>query len=218
MSGICAVVGIGPGMGMAVARRFAREGFRIAMFARRPSALKEYARELGGAGTTCYAFSMDAADPLSIASNFTELRRTVGIPEILVYNAAALRAGSPQGLKFDALVQDFRVNAAGALACAQEVLPHMKANRRGTLLFTGGGLALDPHPSYTSLAIGKSAVRTVALCLAKEVEPLGVRVATVTICGLVKAGTQYDPDQIAERYWELHCQKPGEGPVEVVIR
>jgi short-subunit dehydrogenase len=120
-------------------------------------------------------------------------------------------------LDAEKLMQDFRVNVAGALVAAQQVIPHMKAQRQGTILFTGGGLALQPHPKYASIAVGKAGIRNLSFSLAAELESAGIHVATVTIAGIVRPGTALDPDRIAEEYWRLHVQSPGKFQREAVL-
>jgi len=94
----------------------------------------------------------------------------------------------------------------------------MRAAGSGTIIFTGGGLALDPMSQFASVGIGKAALRNLAQSLAKELKPEGIHVATVTICGMVKAGTHFDPAKIAERFIELHQQPAGSFEAEVLYR
>jgi len=213
---VCAVVGAGPGLSQAVARRFAREGFRVALLARRPEALEGYVAELRGAGADAHGFPADAGDPASLQAAFGRVAAQLGAPEVLVYNAAALVPGVPSGLDPAAVLEQLKVNVVGALVSAQQVIPAMRAAGRGTILLTGGGLALSPIPQYASLALGKAAMRNLSFSLAFELEPEGIHVATVTVGGFIEPGTRFDPDQIAEEYWRLHTQPRGEWDREAV--
>jgi NAD(P)-dependent dehydrogenase (short-subunit alcohol dehydrogenase family) len=236
---VCAIVGAGPGVGLAVAKRFAREGFCCALLARRADALSEYVNELKQAGVDgaharaslamgpqaapnpgahARAFTADASDPASLEGALKSVDTELGPPEVLVYNAAVLKQGPPTSLDADALIADFKVNVAGALVCAKHVAASMRAQKRGTILFTGGGLALTPFPQFSSLAIGKAGIRSLAYSLAGELEPEGIHVATVTICGMVKPGTRFDPDAIADVYYTLYTQEPGKWEREVVFK
>jgi NAD(P)-dependent dehydrogenase (short-subunit alcohol dehydrogenase family) len=94
----------------------------------------------------------------------------------------------------------------------------MRAGGAGTILITGGALALEPHAPYASLAIGKAGVRSLALSLAEELEPAGIHVATVTICGYVGSGEPFMPDTIADAYWKLYVQPREAWEREVVYR
>jgi len=213
-----AVVGAGPGVGLAVARRFAREGYRVALFARRREALDEYTADLIRQGFEAYGFPADASDEASLRQAFAECKERLGSPEVLVYNAAVMKQGRPSEVSPESVVSDFRINVVGAFIAAQEVIPAMREKRAGTILLTGGGLALTPFPALASLAIGKAAIRNLTSSLGGELEPDNIHVATVTICGIVKPGTHFDPDLIADVYWTLHTQEPGKREREIIYR
>jgi NAD(P)-dependent dehydrogenase (short-subunit alcohol dehydrogenase family) len=85
----------------------------------------------------------------------------------------------------------------------------MKARRAGVILFTGGGLALNPGygVNVLSLVAGKAGLRGLGLALHEALKPDGIHVGMVTIAGMVAHGTAFDPDRIAERYWDL-CREP----------
>lgn len=218
MSGVCAIVGAGTGVSMAVARRFGREGFRLALLARRAEALDGYVAELGREGIAAQGFTANAADEESLRQTLAQVAAQLASPDVLLYNAAVLRESVPSALDVSLLLDDMRVNVAGALVAAQAVLPQMRARQRGTILLTGGGLALSPAPPYAALAAGKAALRNLCYSLGAEVEPDGVHVATVTIAGFVQPGTHFDPDRIAEAYWTLHAQEPGQWEREIVYQ
>lgn len=218
MSKICVVVGAGPGIGLAVAKRFAKEGFRLVLLSRRKEALQGYVDELVNQGAEAHALTLDAANFQSIQRAFDHIKVEIGDPNVLVYNAAVVKPGVPSELDPTDLMADFQVNVAAALLCAQQVIPRMRERKAGTLLFTGGGLALSPRPEYASLAIGKAGLRNLCQGLAIELEKYNIRVATVTVAGFVKPDTHFDPDLIAEKYWHLHTQPVNDGPVEIVYK
>jgi len=216
LSRICVIVGAGQGISQSVAARFGREGYIIALVARRQSALDEYAAELAAAGIEARGYAADAGDAASLKAAFAQIVDQHGAPEVLVYNAAAVHEGPPSAFDAEAVFADLRVNLGGAILSVGEVLPAMRQNRRGTILLTGGGLALRPSPAYASLAIGKAALRSYALSLSQELEAEGIHAATVTVAGFVQPGTYFDPAHIAEVYWTLHTQLPGAWDREVV--
>jgi len=212
------VVGAGPGVGLAVARRFGREGMRVALVARRAEALTAHCEELAKGGAEARGYAADVSDFAALDAALGRIDQELGAPEVLVYNAAVLKPGQPSSTSPDSLIADFRVNVAAALASAQHVIPAMRERGRGTILFTGGGLALEPYPAYASLAVGKAAMRNLCFSLAAELGPQGIHVATVTICGFVKPGTHFDPDKIAEAYWTLYIQEGGAREREIVYK
>jgi short-subunit dehydrogenase len=206
----CIIAGMGRGISYAVARRFASEGFAIGMIARDGSLLRQIETEIAGS-RGCTA---DTGDEKGLRAAVREL----GPAEVLVYNASAGHAGPATTLDIEDAVRDFRVCALGAVAAVQEVVPHMRSQRRGTILLTGGGLALKPASDLASLSMGKSALRSLAFSLAGELEPSGIHVATVTVCGFVQSGGRFDPGKIAEVYWALHRQEPDQFEREVIYR
>ncbi len=215
---VCTIVGAGPGISFSVAKRFAKEGFSIALIARRVENIQRCVQELQENGIFVKAYAADAADFASLNKAFRSINREMGYSDVLVYNAFVGREASPSTLDPEKLIQDFRVNVAGALAAAQLVIPNMKKQKKGTILFTGGGLSLEPYHPYASLAVGKAGIRNLAFSMADELAPDGIHVATVTIAGIVKPGTHFDPDKIAEEYWRLHAQKAKKFDKEVIYK
>ena len=213
MSECCVVVGAGPGLSAAIARRFAGGGFPVALIARRPESLRALAESLDGTTATAPA---DAGDPDAVAAAIADVVGRLGDPGVLVYNAAALHGDRPEELTPAELAATLRVNVGGALAAARAVVQPMRRRGRGTILFTGGGLAMHPSPAYTSLSVGKAAIRALALVLHDAWGPDGVHVGTVTIAGFIRPSTHFAPEAIAEAYWRLHVQPPGEWDAELV--
>ncbi|HVY60297.1 MAG TPA: SDR family NAD(P)-dependent oxidoreductase, partial [Planctomycetota bacterium] len=84
---VIAVLGSGPGLGAAIARRFAREGFAVALMARREEALRPIQAEIEGAGGRAIALAADATDPRSVHAAFARIREALGPADVLVYNA-----------------------------------------------------------------------------------------------------------------------------------
>lgn len=203
---LCLVAGVGPGVGLAVARRFAQAGYAVALLARRPDALDNYAREIRAQGGVAHGYAVDLGDAQAIRSTVARVREQLGDPQVLVYNAAAWRAGPAFAGPADGFAGDLALGVLGAYECARAVHPAMRAAGRGTLLFTGGGLALAPQmgAGVAGLTAAKSALRGFAYALAEELRPEGIHVATVTIRGTVAAGTAFAPERIAEHYLALH--------------
>jgi short-subunit dehydrogenase len=214
---LCTVVGAGPGVSTAVASRFGSAGYKVALVARNADAVSRFASELCSEGIETRGFSGDAGDELSLRKVFDDIHATVGPTEVLVYNAFSFHSASACVLSPSQLVDDFHVNVVGALIAGQIVIEHMKAVGRGTILFTGGGLALEPQPGTSSLAIGKAGIRSLAFSLHKELVPFHIHVATVTICGFVQEGTKFSPASISESFFKLHQQPEGQWDRELVF-
>ncbi|MGO4547783.1 SDR family NAD(P)-dependent oxidoreductase [Paenibacillus sp. 2TAB23] len=201
------IIGAGPGVSLGVARKFGNEGYRVVLGARNTQSLDSYVKELEGLGIEAYRVEVDASLPVSVKAAFVQIKQQYGAPEVLVYNAAVISMVKPTELTDERLIEEFKVNVAGALSSVQQVIADLLENGKGTILFTGGGLALAPSAAVSSLSIGKAGIRSLAYTLSEELRPQGIFVGTVTICGYVAKGTFYDPDAIAESYWKLHIEK-----------
>ncbi len=210
---VCAVIGAGPGIGLAVAQKFATEGFSVALIARNSDRANKMAVEAGMGDAGVY--SADAADKQSLQTALNAVAHDLGPIDVLVYNAVALTVAPPTTLSPEALVADLEVSVVGALTAVQAVVPSMLSRGTGTILFTGGGLALYPSAPVTSLSIGKAAIRSLAFCLAEEMSSELIRVGTVSVFGTVAAGTPFDPTKIADAFWELHMDSDGSLGVEM---
>lgn len=215
---VCVIVGVGPGIGMAVARRFAREGYHIALVSRDARKLAKYTQQIKEFDGMAHGFPADASDAEGLVGAFNHIKEQMGHPDVLIYNAAVKGRSNLDELEPDDLLDAFRVNVMGAMVCVQQVVDGMKDAGHGTIIFTGGGLALHPAPDYVSLSIGKAGIRSLAYSLHGDLKSSNIHVATVTIGGFVKEGTYFDPDNIAEAYWTLHTQVPEEWETEVIYR
>lgn len=215
---VALIIGMGPGLSAALAQRFAAGGYSVAGLARSPAKSAALAAAMAEQGQRLDLRSVDASDFAALAAAVRAVEDELGPVEVLIYNAYSATPAVPSQIPLDALVADFRVNVGGALAAVHAVLPTMQARGSGTLLLTGGGLALDPTPwlPAASLAVGKAGIRSLARSLHKEMEGSPIRVGTVTITGQILPGTPLAPDVIAERFWELHTM-PAPAPAEIIL-
>jgi NAD(P)-dependent dehydrogenase (short-subunit alcohol dehydrogenase family) len=227
---VAAVLGVGPGLGAAVARRFAGEGFVVAMMARREESLAEIRQDIEHDGATALPISADATDADSVAAAFGTVRAELGDPEVLVYNAGAFQVGGVLEISPDQFDECFRANCAGALYAAREVLPAMVEAGRGTILLTGASAALRGKARFSALAVGKFGLRALAQSIAREFGPQGVHVSHVIIDGQINTPSMREmfPDReehtllssnaIAETYWQLHTQHRTAWTLELDLR
>ena len=211
------IVGMGPGVSNSVAKRFAKENFRLALIARNEERLNDYKKELESSGTEVGVFKADAGSEESLISAFENVKSGMGNTDVLHYNVFSMRQATSITLKYGDCIYDFSVNVAGALLASQLVIPSMIEKKEGCIFFTGGGFAIEPMPAYTTLGIGKAGLRNLCFSLFQELKSKGIHAATVTIKGFVKPGTKWDPDAIAEEFWKLYLQKPGEFEREIII-
>ena len=210
MSRTCAIIGVGEGLGMAIAKRFHRENYQLALMSRSLDKLTEYEKLLSGSAAV-KSFSADASSTESLTKALQEVKDTFGTLDVLIYNAAMLRSTDLMSVTAEELLQDYRVNVIGALISVQQVVKEMQ-QQKGTILFTGGGFADAPDPNMASLSIGKAAIRNLAQSLAKQLQTKGIRVATVTINGVIGSNEKFTPEKIAEAYWQLHIAETIDKP------
>ncbi|HEV7824971.1 MAG TPA: SDR family NAD(P)-dependent oxidoreductase [Mycobacteriales bacterium] len=204
------IVGSGPGLGTAIARRFGAEGFRVGLIARRPPTLEldgvEVHTAVGDAG---YTGSLhDAMDALTA---------TLGVPDVLVYNPAVAVPGRPSTLDSVQLLASLATNVGGFVDAVQRVVQPMRVRRSGTILATGCGIALEPWADSAGLSAGKAALRTMVRALAKEVTDDDVHAAIVTVQGIMQPGTALAPEQVAEQFWRVYAQPRAEWEWERVF-
>ena len=218
MDKVIFIVGMGPGVSAAVARRFGREGYAIGAVARSAYKLEEQLAALRASGVRVAGATADAGDIGSLRAALVRLRAALGDAGVLVYNAAGVTYRPLAELSPEAFAADLAVSVVGAFTAAQQVLPAMRAQRSGTILLTGGGFAFEPMPVMASLGVGKAAIRNLAFSLHADLLESGIHAATVTICGTVAPGSAFDPDRIAEAYWRLHAQPAGAFEREVQFR
>jgi NAD(P)-dependent dehydrogenase (short-subunit alcohol dehydrogenase family) len=179
---VCVVVGIGPGNGAAIARRFAEEGYAVALVARSGAVSEKLASELGG---DVRAYQADASDPGSLTQAFRTIQRDLGDADVLVYNAGSGVWGTVEEIAPDAFEAAWRVNALGALVASQHVIPAMKRKGQGTIVFIGATASRRGGPKSCAFSSAKGAQRVLAESMARHLWPAGVHVSLVVIDGVV---------------------------------
>jgi len=197
------LVGAGPGLGAAIAHRFAFGGYRVTLVARSADRLAELAKGLDDTGAEVDTVEADASSPEELRARMADLYSDKGAPGVVIYNAVL---GAPDHLLSSTvthLQEAYAVDVIGAIVVAQEAAPAMRAAGSGTMIVTGGGFADHPIPALATVSLGKAALRSAAAMLGADLSPDGIRVATLTIAGQIAAGTAFDPARIAERYWEI---------------
>ncbi|MFC4947467.1 SDR family NAD(P)-dependent oxidoreductase [Pseudonocardia sp. GCM10023141] len=207
------VIGAGPGIGRSVALRFARAGLPVAVIARSAATVRAVAADLAPSDVPVVALTADVSDEPGLRAALDKAAAEVGPPDVVVYNAAVIQWDVLGELSAAEQLQSWAVNVVGAITTAAHVAPGMAERGAGTFLITGG--MPEPVPTYISLSLGKVAVRALVTMLDAQYRADGVHFASVTVGGPVATGTAYDPDEIAERYWQLHTQPRAEWVTEV---
>jgi NAD(P)-dependent dehydrogenase (short-subunit alcohol dehydrogenase family) len=214
--GTAVIVGVGPGLGLALARTFADAGHPVALLARDITRLATYAGQLDTSGRPVRGYAADAGDPASLRSALHTAFADLGAPEVLVYNAALLRADTPIDGDDEGWANALAVDVLGAKVAAETVLPELR-DGRGSVLFTGGGLALSPSPEYASISVGKAALRAYVQTLHTQLEGTEVHATSITITGSIGGGEErFEPTTLAKAYLDLHHQPATEWQHELL--
>ena len=179
---VAVITGVGPGLGAALARRFAA-AYAVAIVARNADYLKGLAREIRDSGHTALDLSCDVSDRAQIAEAFRAIRTDLGDPEMLLYNAGSGAFGTITEITPDQYEADWRVNAFGAFVAAKEVAPAMIARGHGAILFTGATAGVKAGPKSVSFGPAKFAMRGLAQSLARDLGPRGIHVAWINVDG-----------------------------------
>jgi NAD(P)-dependent dehydrogenase (short-subunit alcohol dehydrogenase family) len=225
-SPVCIVTGVGAGTGAAVCRRFAREGYSVAMLARSPTSLAE--TEAAIPGTT--AFPTDVTDEAALRAALQRIRTELGPARVLVHNAGNASFGDLMNVDTEKFEQAWRINTLALFVCGQEVAPDMIAAGRGTIIVTGATASLRGGAAFAAFASAKAGQRALAQSMARLLGPKGVHVAYVIIDGVIDMPRTREfmanapkesflaPDEIAETYWQLASQHRSAWTFELDLR
>jgi NAD(P)-dependent dehydrogenase (short-subunit alcohol dehydrogenase family) len=223
---VCAVVGIGPGNGQALARRFAAAGYALALLSRRNDLSAALAAELGDAR----AYECDVADAASVSRAFERIRADLGEVDVLVFNAGAGIWGTVEEISPQGFETAWRINALGLLLTAQAVIPAMKRKGAGSIVVIGATASRRGMPRTAAFAPAKAAQRSLAEAMARQLWPAGIHVSLIIIDGVVDlARTRQQmadkpddfflkPDDIAETAYWLTRQNRSAWSFEVEAR
>ncbi|CAI0429920.1 unnamed protein product [Linum tenue] len=211
--GIAAIVGVGPKLGRSVARKFAHEGYTVAILARDLGRLSMFAEEIAREEKAqVFAIRIDCSDSRSIREAFEGVL-SLGFVEVLVYNAycpAALQPTNFADVSLAAFERSLAVSSVGAFLCAQQVIPGMVERRKGTILFTGCAASLNGIPGFSDLCtyyfVKKIDVVYFYVYIYTYIQ--GVDTCTVGACRLWEVCTERSiavPGQRVPSSWSAYC-------------
>jgi len=219
MARTAVVAGVGPGLGAAVARRFANEGCRIGLLARSESFLTELAADIEG---DALAVPSDLTDASAVGAAFEAVREAFGAVDVLIYNASNAAWKGVTDIGLDEFDDALATGPRGAFCCAREAAADM-AGSGGTMVFTGATTSVRGKEGAVGFSAAKFGVRGLAQSLARELGPEGVQIAHVVLDGAIRPPesdaadpeTRLDPDAIASAYWDLVVADRATMPFEV---
>lgn len=181
MKPLAIVTGVGPGTGASLARKFAAEGYRVAMLARDAARLDALADELEDS----IAVPLDVSDTEALLAATEDLIARFGTPKVVVHNAVGAAFGTFLDIDPSVLEQNFATNVMSLYHLARTVVPKMIEAGGGSLIVTGNTSALRGRAGFAGFAPTKAAQRILAEAIAREVGPKGVHVAYMVIDAVI---------------------------------
>jgi short-subunit dehydrogenase len=204
------IVGAGPNLGAAVARRFGREGMPVGLIARDAGKLQTLTGELRGEGITADSATADIRDADALSRAIADLAERRGPVEVLEYSPLPAREFMKPIL--ETTVDDARgpieFSVLGAVAAAATVVGPMLDAGRGTILFTTGGAAINPYPLRAGVGISFAGEVAYARMLHDELRDRGIHVGHTAIGGRMAPGADHEPADVAEVLWRHHTERP----------
>ncbi len=208
------IIGFGPGLSLAIAKRFGKSGYNVGMISRSADKLKTYQEELAKEGITSYFATADLADTEAMQHAIADLRVALERVDVLQYNAVDYRYRFLMEETANDLTRGFRISVANALSASKMLMPELQRNA-GSILLSGGGTAIYPNPELATISLGKAGLRNLAFQLHQVGKSVGVFAGIVTISGAISPDSPvHNPQNLAEKFWELN-QKRNQAEVTV---
>jgi NADP-dependent 3-hydroxy acid dehydrogenase YdfG len=203
------IVGAGPNLGLAIARRFGREGFAVGLVSRTQAKLDDLASQLESEGVTAAGAAADIRDSDALTAAIRSLAGRLGEVEVLEYSPLP----APEFMKpiLETTVDDVRgpieFSILGAVAATQAVIGPMRDAGRGTIMFTTGGAAINPYPLRAGVGVSFAGEVAYARMLHDELADSGIHVAHTAIGGRIAPGMDHEPSDVADVLWSHHVDR-----------
>jgi NAD(P)-dependent dehydrogenase (short-subunit alcohol dehydrogenase family) len=214
---VCAVVGVGEGLGKALALRFAA-AYKVALIARSAEVIDKTAAEIKSAGGVTLPLRSDATIEAEIATAHERIKRELGPIDVLIYNGGRRPMGRLMDTTPAVFEETWRLHTFGAFLWARQVVPEMLERGSGAILITGATAGTRPWPTSAAFAPAKFAVRGLAEVMSRDLHPQGIHVAYVNVDGGIdmpllrkfrpdtKDEDLLKPSAIADAFWYLAHQ------------
>ncbi|MEP1215566.1 MAG: SDR family NAD(P)-dependent oxidoreductase [Marinobacter sp.] len=226
MNRACVVMGVGPGNGEALVRRFSDEGFQVAMVARSEDYLKRLAQSVTGA----HAFACDMMEPEQITTVMAAIESKLGPVSVMMYNAGGGVFKSAEEASLEEFEANWRLNVQGLVVATKAVLPQLRQHDTASIIVTSASAATRGRANTAPFASAKAAQRSLAQSLARQLGPEKIHVANVVIDGVVDLPRTREwladkpddffvkPSAVADAVWNLSQQDPSAWTFELDIR
>jgi NADP-dependent 3-hydroxy acid dehydrogenase YdfG len=215
--GLVIIIGAGTGISYGVAQKFGKEGYRIALIARNEPRLEELATALQQEGIDVLYAAGDVAQEDSLRHALNQISQVAGVADMILYNPSGASNKDILDLDWETIKDMLDISVGGYFNLMKMVLPSYLQQNHGKLFVTGGGLSLSGDPRMTALSMGKAAQRNLVQAFQKKVDGTHIHIAQVIVRGYVQpTDEKYNPAAIAEIFWKLFLQQPGEYEGEII--
>ncbi|MFD5910662.1 SDR family oxidoreductase [Streptomyces massasporeus] len=207
-----ALVGAGPGLGLATARRFGTAGHSVALLARSAEHLDDLVAELTADGIQARGYTADVLDPGSLTTALRRAAEDLGPVEVVQYSPVPRADFMKPVLDTTATDLDdpLAFSVKGPVTCVNAVLPGMRALGRGTLLFVNGGSAVRPHPDRAGTSIAFAGESAYVAMLHEALAPENIHATQLIVPGAIRPDAEHTgPAALAERLYALHTERAG---------
>ena len=208
---VIAIVGAGPGLGAAVARRFGSEGFSIALISRNQSKLDDMAAQLRAVGVTARGYAADVREPAQLDDALARAAAELGTVTTLQYSPLPSRDYLQPVLEMTAelALEALQFSALGLIHAVRAVLPAMREARSGSIILINGGTSVKARAGFAGTSIAFPAESAYGEMLHDALVDQGIRVAQLVIPGgIPQLQLPHGIDDVADRIWGLHAD-PG---------
>jgi len=203
-----AIIGAGPGLGAAVARRFGREGFSIALIARDKSKLDALVAALGASGVEAYGYAADVRDPASLEHALSQAAAELGPITALQYSPLPARTYLKPVLELtpEMALEALQFSALGLIHAVRAVLPSMRENGDGSIILINGGTSVKARAGFAGTSVAFPAESAYGEMLHEALADEGIRVSQLVIPGgIPHLQLENGIDDVAERIWQIHA-------------
>lgn len=205
---VIAIIGAGPGLGAAVARKFGREGFSIALISRNQQKLDTMATELTTAGFTAGAYAADVREPASLEAALASAAAELGPITALQYSPLPSRDYLKPVLDLtpELALEALQFSALGLIHAALAVLPAMREAGTGSIILINGGTSVKARAGFAGTSVAFPAESAYGEMLHDALEAEGIRVKQLVIPGgIPQLQLENGIDDVADRIWSLHA-------------
>lgn len=196
-------IGAGKGLGNAVAKKFAVNGYHVVLMARDRAHLEAYQEAFRQEGYAADIQITDVSDPQAFQADLEALKAQYDDIDTVHYNVGVVDADKDFTIDAALMAKRYQTDVIGAFQVMQAFATEALAQKRGSILVTGGGFALYPMTAFLPLSMDKAALRALVLAEHNEWKEKGLFIGTITVAGLI-GSAGYEPDTLAEKFWKLH--------------